>query len=279
MNKRAVIIFLLALLYGGAMVVYWLRLGFDNIILRETIYLSTSGIATIAGFFALRKFGLANARSLTLLFLTVGIGYWFIGEVLFDYYQYIVHSNPFPSAADMFYILGYVFILIGLVNEIRIVKINWQLIEKPTLFLYGLVTLLFIVLISYFSIYHAYDPAKALLANAISMGYGVGDLLLIMANIFVLILVWEFRGGRFARVWISLFLSFIMMLVADILFAIYADQYNQQVWFYKSLLDSFWMGAYLLFGFALFDFGFSIQDIYKKIVVQQKQLTGSKKYE
>src|SRR6266403_5172683 len=103
MNKRAVIIFLLALLYGGAMVVYWFRLGFDVIPLREGLYLSNSGIATLGGFFALRKFGLANARSLTLLFLTVGIGYWFIGEVLFDYYQYVVYSNPYPSAADIFY--------------------------------------------------------------------------------------------------------------------------------------------------------------------------------
>ena len=272
MNKRAVLISLLAILYGGAMVVYWFNLGFTNALLRETIYLSTSCIATIAGFFALRKFGFAHPRSLTLLLLTVGMGYWWMGEMLFDYYQYIVHSNPFPSAADIFYILGYFFMLIGLVNEIRIVKINWALLEKPVLFLYGLVALLFVLLISYFGIYHAYEPTKTFFVNAIGMGYGIGDLLLILTNIFVLILVWEFRGGRFARVWVCLFLSFIFLLVADILFAMYADQYNAQVWFYKSLLDSFWMGAYVVFGYALFEFGFSIEDIYKKLRDQQKQV-------
>ena len=264
---------LLALLYGGALVVYWFHLGFDNIPLREAIYLSTSGIATLGGFYAIRKFGLSTARSLTLLLLTFGIGYWFIGEVLFDYYQYIINTNPFPSAADIFYVLGYGFMFVGLVNEIRIVKINWHRIEKPTLFLYGLVMLLFAALIAYFGLYQAYDPTKTLFVNSIAISYGLGDLLLIMANIFVLILVWEFRGGRFSRVWMCLFLSFIMMLVADILFAMYTDQYSNQVWFYKSLLDSFWMGAYVLFGYALFDFGFSIQEVYKTI--QQKQVTNA----
>lgn len=276
MNKKTVLVLALSLLYATNIVVYWLRLGFYTIYLRETLYLLTSFLGVMGGFFALRNFGWSTARSRTLLFLTIGIGYWFLGETLFDYYQYILNINPYPSAADIFYILGYVFMFIGLVNETRITKINWKAITKPTLFFYLLVALLFALFIAYFGIYQAYDPAKNLLTNIVGMGYGVGDLLLILANLFVLILVWEFRGGKLSRFWIFLFLSFVLMLVADILFAIYSDQYNEQVWFYKSLLDSFWMASYLLFAYAFFDWGLSVSELSEKMISQQKKSASIK---
>lgn len=60
------------------------------------------------------------------------------------------------------------------------------------------------------------------------------------------------------------------MLIADILFAVYTSAYNAQEWFIKSLLDSLWMSSYLLFGYALFEFSFSLQDAYKNIVTKMQ---------
>jgi hypothetical protein len=95
----------------------------------------------------------------------------------------------------------------------------------------------------------------------------------------VLVLAWEFRGGNFSRVWITVFISFIITLIADILFAVHTNQYNNGMWFYKSMLDSLWIAGYLLFGYALFDIGFSIQEAYMKIgkLVKKEEKKEKKK--
>jgi hypothetical protein len=264
--KRTALLVFLVIFYVACLLVYWL--GFNNVPLREGLYLATSGFATIAGVAALLNFGFSTNRSLTLLLLTAGIGYLFLGELLFNYYEYIVHIDPFPSIADLFYILAYPCLLLGLLNELKTSGINWARLDKPILFLFGLVALLLAVMIAYFGIYQAYDPAQSLLFNSVAMSYGIGDLLLILANLFLLVLVWEFRGGKFSRVWVIMFFSFICMLIADILFAIYAQQYTMQDSFIKSLLDSLWMLSYLLFGYGLFEFRFSIQEVYKTAVMK-----------
>lgn len=271
MNKRTALIMLLLIFFVGVMSLYWLRLGFDNVLLRESLYLVPSGFATIAGMFALWKFGLSSKRSMTFLLLTAGMGYWFCGELLFAYYEYIAHISPYPSIADVFYVLAYPLFLAGLVNEIRITRINWKGFGKTDLFLFILVALLFATLISYFGIYQAYDSAESLLGNLVAISYGIGDLLLILANILVLVLVWEFRGGKLSRVWLLLFISFILTLVADILFAMYTVEYTMQEWFYKSLLDSFWIASYLLFGYALCEFSISLQEAYQKVVLRSME--------
>lgn len=267
MNKRIVLIGAFLLFFAQVILVYWFKLGFDTVVLRETLYLVPPFLAFMAGLVALFTFGVAGSRFLSLLLLTAGIGYWFLGEMFFAYYGYILNIDPYPSAADFFYILAYPLLFFGLVNEIRFARVNWNNIAKPTLFLFSLVALLFGSIVGYFGIYQAYTPDESLLANAVAISYGIGDLFLILANILLLVLVWEFRGGKLSRVWLLLFVGFILTLIADILFALYTNEYTMQVWFYKSLLDSFWMAGYLFFALAFFEFSFSLQDAYKQAVL------------
>jgi hypothetical protein len=265
MNNNKITIIFLSLIYISALAIYWLGLGFSIIPLREGIYLSTSLIAVIAGTAAIRSYGLNGPRILTLVFLTAGITYWFVGDTLFDYYQYVLHIDPFPSAADIFYTLAYPLLFLGLISEARIFQINWRKLNKSTIFLFVIASVCLAAMVFYFGMYRAYNPQESLFANVIAMGYGGGDLLLIMANMLILILVWEFRGGSLTRVWVALFISFIFTLVADVLYAIYTGEYESQVWFYKSLLDTLWMSGYLLFAYALFSYRFSITDAYAQI--------------
>ncbi len=273
MPKKIITAIILIIIYSAIAGVEWFKLGFNNIFLREGLYLSTSLIAFIAGLFAIRSFGLSGKRAMTLILLTAGIGYWFLGEVLFNYYEYVLHVNPYPSIADIFYILAYPMLLAGFINEIRIANINWKNINRANLFLFILVSFLLSVIVAYFGIYQAYNPAETFLTNSVAISYGIGDLLLILSNILILVLVWEFRGGKLSRVWLVMFVSFIFTLIADILFAIYTTQYDNQEWFYKSLLDSFWTAGYLLFAYALFEFGFSIQDTYKVLLASKDKNT------
>lgn len=268
MNKRIFLTLLFLLFAVEAVAVYWFKFGFDTIVLREMLYLLPPFFAVIAGIVALHTFGLGSRRSVSLLLLTAGISYWFFGETLFYYYEYVLHVNPYPSAADFFYVLAYPMLFAALVNEIQLARIDWKHLSKPTLFLFSLVAFLFAGFVGYFGIYQAYAVDEPFLSNVVAISYGIGDLFLILATILLLVLVWEFRGGKLSRVWLLLFISFLFTLVADILFALYNREYTMQVWFYKSLLDSFWMAGYLFFAFALFEFSFLIQDAYQKAVSQ-----------
>ncbi|HSW89102.1 MAG TPA: hypothetical protein VLG12_08110 [Candidatus Saccharimonadales bacterium] len=258
MSKKITV--LLWSVYGCAFAVYWLQLGGANtVLIRNLIYLCMPLLASIGGIFALISFGFHGFRAKTILFITMGLGCWFIGEVSFFYYEFILKTNPFPSIADFFYLMGYPLMFFALVNEILHTKISLKKIHPSIIFLFCLAILAFVFLVFYFGVYLAYDPKEPVLPNLIATWYGIGDLFLIIGNIYILILAWEFRGGSFSHFWILFFLSFILMLIADILFAIFTQQYNKEVWFYKSLLDSFWMASYIFSANALFDLGMSLR--------------------
>lgn len=269
MNRRLFTLVLLSFIFITAFSVYWLRTGWDNIFLREGIYLLTSAIAVVAGIVALFTYGFKGPRTATIFLLTMGISYWCIGDTLFSYYQFILHTDPFPSLADAFYIAAYPFLLFGLINEVKSAKANWGRFNQPVAFLFTISAILLALVVSYFGIFLAYDPKETLFANIIAMSYGIGDLLLILINMLVLILVWEFRGGKLSRIWLTLFVSFVLTLVADILFAIFSIEYQTEV-FFKSLLDSLWMLSYLTFAYGLFDFSFSLTDAYQRIKKPEK---------
>jgi hypothetical protein len=243
MNKRISVGILLGCIFFSALGIYWLRLGFS----------------------------ITSPRSRTFLFLTAGIGYWFLGEVIFDYYQYIVKIDPFPSIADAFYLFAYPLLLLGLINEVITSQVQWRKLHRGLLFLFVSLSLVLGVLVFYFGVFQAYNPTVSLLSNAIVMSYGLGDLLLLTATLFVLLLAWEFRGGKLSRVWLFFFLSFLLNLIADILYAVYEVEYESLVWFYKSAIDTFFMGSYLLFAYAMFDFGLSILDAFTKITLLKKR--------
>src|SRR5689334_21068762 len=119
MNKRTILIIILALVVFGSVSVSWLHPAYDNAVIRQGVFLLAPFLAMIGAFFAFIKYGTKNTRAVSLLFLTTGITYWFIGEVLFDYYDSILHVSPFPSIADIFYVFGYPFFFAGLLNEVR----------------------------------------------------------------------------------------------------------------------------------------------------------------
>ena len=51
-----------------------------------------------------------NLHNKTHTFLTIGIGLWFIAEIIYTYYQLgLMIETPFPSLADPLYLAGYVF--------------------------------------------------------------------------------------------------------------------------------------------------------------------------
>jgi hypothetical protein len=131
-------------------------------------------------------------------------------------------------------------------------------------------SVLLTILVSYFGVFLAYSRTEPLFTNVIAISYGVGDLVLIISTIALLILAWEFRGGTLSQIWLSLFFSFLLTLISDILFAIATSAYSLTGSFNRSLTDCIWILSYLLFSYALFSFGISIQEAKNRLKGMKK---------
>jgi hypothetical protein len=230
-----------------------------KLLFQYTAIISSLGMGVIAGLYALQEYGLTSPKSTTLIFFTTGIACWLIGESLWTYYEYVLHTDPFPSIADIFYLCAYPLFFSGFVREIHLTKVNWQGMKKSLIFMMVMTSLLFGIVVSYFGVFLAYSPAEPLLTNIIAMSYGLGDLILIMSAMAHLKLAWEFKGGELSGIWFSLFFSFLFTLIADILFAIFTAQYNETGSVIRSFIDSIWILSYLFFAYALLSFAISIR--------------------
>src|SRR5260370_22452076 len=121
MSKRITTAIFLSTFFFVSLGIYWLRIGGVYYPwLRDSVYVATSLLSVVSGIFALRLYGFQGARAKTLLFLTIGMACWFIGEVIWNYYELILNIKPFPSIGDMFYLLAYPLVFFGLLNEIYI---------------------------------------------------------------------------------------------------------------------------------------------------------------
>src|SRR5947208_1567727 len=135
MSKKIGII--LGSIYFIAAGIYWLRIGGGStVVIRNSVYILIPLIATISGIFALDMYGYKGPRMRTLLLLTGGMGCWLLGEMLFYSYEFIFHINPFPSIADVFYLLAYPLLLLAFINEIRQAKISLKKIHPAIIFFF-----------------------------------------------------------------------------------------------------------------------------------------------
>lgn len=225
--------------------------------LQYIVTISSLIVAVFAGIYSLIEYGIHGPKSLTLMYLTLGIGCWFVGESIWTFYE-VNGMNPFPSIADMFYILGYPLMLAAFLQEIITAKVNWNGVSKSLLFLLTLVSILLGLAVGYFGIFIAYSPAVPLFNNIVAMGYGIGDLVLIITSMALLILAWEYRGGELSSIWMALFCSFVLVLCADLVFILFNSMYDK-VGIIRGLTDSIFILAYLLFAYALLNYGFTLQ--------------------
>ena len=110
--------FILALASGGSLFVVWQLLafprGFAGVVAADIIFLITSGVATALCLRAARRAWAGGG--FTWLCFGLGALSWFLGQSAWTVYDLILREPvPYPSVADIGYLLFYPFVSIGLV--------------------------------------------------------------------------------------------------------------------------------------------------------------------
>jgi diguanylate cyclase (GGDEF)-like protein len=175
-----------------------------------------------------------------------GIWYWFaagqllwvIGDVVYEYYRYVLHEEPYPSFADVFYLCAYPMLVIGLLGLIR---------NRRGRDLTGLVDAAIVStglgLIFWVFVLHpiAAETAASWIERTISTAYPAMDALLLVMLTRVLT-----SGARRTPSIRLLGAAALLLLVADVSFSLvtlYSDGEN-------AALDSLWLMSYVIWAAA-----------------------------
>lgn len=148
------------------------------------------------------------------LYLAVGLVLWLLGEITWSIYTLALSASiPYPSVADVFWIAGYLPIVIALLLYIAPFKDALSL--KSVLSAVAVALLadvgVFVVLIG-----PVFSPSADPATRLFDFAYPVLDMMLLGVSITGMLL---FLPGRISRLWVWLNLGLVSYVIADILFS------------------------------------------------------------
>ena len=165
---------------------------------------------------------------------------WVAGDLVWEYYKYILHQEPYPSAADYFYLSAYPMLVVGLVLLSRGRRSGGDLagLVDPAIVAIG------IGLVFWVFVMHpiAAGSTASSLERIIGVAYPAADALLLamLARFFTT------GGRRPASAWL-LSAAAVLLLVADIFYSL-ISLYSESEG--GSLLDSGWLLSYVAWAAA-----------------------------
>ncbi len=184
-----------------------------------------------------RALRLKTRRAWTMVGLAVLC--WWLGDVVWSYYEVVLKRSPFPSPADAAYLLFYPILLLGLLAFPSAPRTRGEVakfwLDTATVVLSGWMVIWYFVL-GPTALAKDVDPLLTVLSSA----YPIGDLVLIF-GIAVLLLRRPDEGSGKALVMLAAGLT--AFLIADVGFGYLClqERYRSGDW-----PDAFWMVAQLL---------------------------------
>jgi diguanylate cyclase len=184
------------------------------------------------------------ARPLPWYLLAAGQVAFLIGDLLWDYYDRVLHTDPFPSLADASYLAGYPLLAAAVLVFLRRRSLTSDL---GSLIDAGIISV-GVGVIGWVYVITPYvkDPSLDVLDKLISCAYPVGDLLLLCLAVRLLLV-----PGERPRAHQLLAGSLVVLLVTDIVYA-YTILVEAEV-ADSPVLDAGWLLSYLLLAACALD--------------------------
>jgi hypothetical protein len=191
------------------------------------------------------------------MFLSIAIALWFTAEILWTYYQLGLGIEvPFPSLADLFWLIGYAFLILHLYKILGILR-NKNANSTPVKSLI-IISAILGVIFGYILVlvYGFFDLRSFIifqnpeaLGNIVLLAYPILDAIIIVPAISIL---WSLRKGeRQFTHWILISSFIILSTIGDIGFgysnALGEETANKEEWIW----DTFFNAGYLSLAAAL----------------------------
>jgi len=252
---------ILIIAYYVAMLVWWITIFFrGSIDTKENFYFGIALgvlaiISGITGFIKSRDWGgFASHIGRALAFISFGFITWGIGTLMIGYYNIALdQSYPYPSPADLAYIMSWPLWFVGMFNLSKATGVKYQL--KSSL---GKITAVIIMLFAFFVSYYllitvARDGVFSIdstnyLRIFFDFAYPLGDVVILTSALLIYGLSFNYLGGLF-KVPILLILSgFVLNYVTDVIFT-YTNTIG--TFFVASWVDMLYVTAFFLMGLGV----------------------------
>jgi hypothetical protein len=184
--------------------------------------------------------------------LAVGMLLWTLGEALWGYYEVILKDElPYPSVADVAWVVGYIPLFIGFFLRFRTLRTMPSLDELVTGGGFFLVIL--IVGVAYVIGPIATENYGSRTEQFLNILYPVGDLALAFA---VMLSVIVLAGGALSYPWMMLAVGFLITSLGDLMYSYgtWNDYYitgNHGTNLVTFLADVPYLAAYVVIAFAM----------------------------
>ena len=211
------------------------------IFVGNMMYIPTSGAFLIMSMLIVSRFGMSGNNGLA--WISFG-GYavsWFIAEMLWIIQELYLKIDPFPSAADIFYLVGYPFLLMFFIAYLQPVR---SVITKKML----IAVFVFAMGILIPSLYFAILSGKSadLLQYALSIIYPIFDVMVMIPALLGVIL---FFKGQVNFIWSLICLGTISLFVADTAFLF---EQNQDSYYTGNPMEIMFYWNYILLTFGIY---------------------------
>lgn len=190
----------------------------------DYVFVLASGICSILAFLVVRHWGFRGKVGVVHLGLFLGIFLWFLGDTAWTIYETILQIEiPYPSLADVFYLVGYIPIAIAIIQFLWAFRAT---LKKQSTFIALAVGLLFLGMTYTFLIGPIAVSTEDFLTKTYDVAYPVLDSALVVLAIFMFFV---FRGGKMAGAWVWISLGLLLTALADIAFSLG----SLQGWYYS----------------------------------------------
>lgn len=191
--------------------------------------------------FTLIKLGHDGMHGVAWISLLIASSLWLIAETTWIFYELVLHEDPFPSLADVFYSLGYPFLFVFMLAYISPVRKG---ITKRSL----LSAISASAIILFFGLYQTIDSSFELDNETFyAVLYPILDSILIVPAFLGISL---FFSGRVNFMWTMVWFGMLSLFIADTIFM------------YSQMDDSYYTGhpieilfysSYVLIAFGVYD--------------------------
>jgi len=191
----------------------------------------------------IRSFRYGRRVQIAWLFITLAFSFYAVGDILWAILELGFHQIPFPSVADVFYLIFYPFFAIGIYY---LPRFSFTRKEMLKIFLdMGIIVITVGIIFWTFLIIPTFSNPENSFANIVSVISIIGDFLLF----FVLIRLLNSNFDENMGPVLLLSMSILVMIVTD---SIYAFQTIQGTYILGGLLDTGWILSFVLVGLAAF---------------------------
>lgn len=216
--KRPIDILLLSIIMLSAAFYFYGIWDRPFIVFSSNILFPICGlIAAALGFHISGKYGIKSLMGAAFFSYAVGLLIWTIGEVVWAVYVLAYGVEiPFPSLADVFYVVGYIPLFMGFAFFMRVFR---EILSERKVIVPSIVSgLAILLLVSATVIPESVSQSSTILEEVLAIAYPLLDSVLVT---FATISFIVFFGGKLMYGWLYVLLGYLLLGAVDVLYYYY----------------------------------------------------------